>query len=39
METKTPEVALHSYGVTGGIYNNVLYSGDSIGEGGDNLCI
>jgi hypothetical protein len=29
-----PEVSLHSYGVTGGIYNNVLYSGDSIGEGG-----
>jgi hypothetical protein len=29
-----PEASLHSYGVTGGIYNNVLYSGDSIGEGG-----
>ncbi|MCW3996824.1 MAG: PQQ-binding-like beta-propeller repeat protein [Candidatus Bathyarchaeota archaeon] len=32
--TSPSEVSLHSYGVTGGIYNGVLYSGDSIGEGG-----
>ena len=30
----TPEVSNHVYGITGGIYNGVLYSGDSIGEGG-----
>jgi hypothetical protein len=32
--TTTPEVDNHMYGVSGGIYNGVLYSGDSIGEGG-----
>jgi hypothetical protein len=30
----TPEVSNHVYGISGGIYNGVLYSGDSIGEGG-----
>ncbi|MGD0644936.1 MAG: hypothetical protein ABSA75_08540, partial [Candidatus Bathyarchaeia archaeon] len=29
-----PEVSNHMYGITGGIYDGVLYSGDSIGEGG-----
>ncbi len=32
--SSTPEVTDHIYGVTTGIYNGVLYSGDSIGEGG-----
>ena len=32
--TTTPEVSNHVYGISGGIYNDVLYSGDSIGEGG-----
>ncbi len=32
--TSKSEVSNHIYGVTGGVYNNVLYSGDSIGEGG-----
>jgi hypothetical protein len=32
--TSTPEVANHIYGVTGAIDKGVLYSGDSIGEGG-----
>ncbi len=32
--TSPPEVANHIYGVSGGIYNGVMYSGDSIGEGG-----
>ena len=30
----TPEVSNHMYGVTPAIYHGVLYSGDSIGEGG-----
>jgi hypothetical protein len=32
--TTIPEVDNHMYGVSGGIYHGVLYSGDSIGEGG-----
>jgi hypothetical protein len=32
--TSDSEVSNHVYGITGGIYNGVLYSGDSIGEGG-----
>ena len=32
--TATPEIDNHVYGVTGGIYNGVLYSGDSSGTGG-----
>jgi len=33
--TTKPEVSNHMYGVTGGIYDGVMYSGDSIGEGGN----
>jgi hypothetical protein len=32
--TTKAEVSNHMYGVSGGIYKGVLYSGDSIGEGG-----
>jgi hypothetical protein len=32
--TSEPEVNKHVYGISGGIYNGILYSGDSIGEGG-----
>ena len=31
----TPEIDNHMYGVTGGIYNGVLYSGDASGTGGN----
>jgi hypothetical protein len=33
--TSTPEIVNHMYGVSGGIYNGVLYSGDSSGTGGN----
>jgi PQQ-like domain len=32
--TQTPETVNHMYGVSGGIYNDILYSGDSSGTGG-----
>jgi len=32
--TQQPEVDNHMYGISGGVSNGVLYSGDSIGEGG-----
>jgi len=32
--TTTPEVDNHMYGVTGAIADGIMYSGDSIGEGG-----
>ena len=33
--TTAPEINLHMYGVTGGIFDGVLYSGDSLGTGGN----
>jgi outer membrane protein assembly factor BamB len=32
--TTTPEINNHMYGVSGGIYDGVMYSGDSIAGGG-----
>ncbi|MCW3996823.1 MAG: PQQ-like beta-propeller repeat protein [Candidatus Bathyarchaeota archaeon] len=32
--TKVPETTNHMYGISGGIYNGILYSGDASGTGG-----